>query len=817
MRGSSNPIFSSEGRFNTKKKRVDEYRKTLTENNVPESYRFNTTKEELCAEYVKKFTDQFLTINPKRKQLYMMAENECGIQKLVCSTLRPTEIQFTDLYDMHECAAYFAGFILFEPLQIPTEPPKILNSPAQTLRWHTGDSFDMAVLLCSFLLGNGYDAYVVNGYAPKYITLRDQSKTQCPLASSLLDTPSFESEANDEESVEKEEQAYKLPPTGAKESKFVSDQLERKRLEGLDTFVLWASDADNGQEGDTINDGIRRAHAWVLIRAGRREVREHTFLEPSTGRAYSTSNSPYLGIESVWNDRNIFMNTNVEKAVSMMDFELLTSAQWEYLFIPPQASVKGNQERHEEPGGDDGTAVVNDSNSSDVDPSLDPPPTWVQPLILDRPQYLLRYPPHGKRTVLYQRAKVDYYSKNSHPQAMVMRAVLYLDKARTIPKEVHEWFENRKDKMYKRVRHCLESKVSENYYPGNVGDVKQWVEYAGKRREIDFYVNARLDRLRRREEDIGKRVCEFYEGRTDRQTFRSIIISVDKADAGGRASYTLPGGGLASELYILKMTQSFSTDPAVPSGTDISKRVFYVTDGKVQTQYHFVEGRITRVTKSYNHQRGGGGGLPGQDDGGGVEDQTGLQEAAAVERECYLSVRRDYERTQELIKVRADFENNVVIERTVFEKALEKVDNASGPGGVGGDGFLGQDAKGVDYLTPYLRSAKDPGRLTREEAHDIKQACLEGLKARLVERMNIVQSSLNKENANLTRKQEQFQRSQREGDISTEEYEKYCTETMFRIAILEDRLRKHDDAALKKYAALSAKLESDPRLRVLRG
>lgn len=107
MRGYSNPIFSAEGRFNTKKKRIDEFRRSVIETNIPESYRFNTTKEELCAEYVRDFTEKFLAIHPRRKQLYMMAENECGVQKLVCTTLRPTEIQFTELYDMHECAAFF--------------------------------------------------------------------------------------------------------------------------------------------------------------------------------------------------------------------------------------------------------------------------------------------------------------------------------------------------------------------------------------------------------------------------------------------------------------------------------------------------------------------------------------------------------------------------------------------------------------------------------------------------------------------------------------------------------------------------------------
>ena len=54
------------------------------------------------------------------------------------------------------------------------------------------------------------------------------------------------------------------------------------------------------------------------------------------------------------------------------------------------------------------------------------------------------------------------------------------------------------------------------------------------------------------------------------------------------------------------------------------------------------------------------------------------------------------------------------------------------------------------------------------------------------------------------------------GDLSTEEYERYCTEAMFRIQILEQRLAAHEEAALKKFSELDIRLASDTRLKVLR-
>lgn len=44
-----------------------------------------------------------------------------------------------------------------------------------------GDSFDLAVALTSLLIGVGYNAYVVVGYAPDAVVFNDQSRTVCPL------------------------------------------------------------------------------------------------------------------------------------------------------------------------------------------------------------------------------------------------------------------------------------------------------------------------------------------------------------------------------------------------------------------------------------------------------------------------------------------------------------------------------------------------------------------------------------------------------------------------------------------------------------
>lgn len=51
-----------------------------------------------------------------------------------------------------------------------------------------------------------------------------------------------------------------------------------------------------------------RVHCWVLVLSGKREVPESFFIESLTGSAHPLNHPAYLGIESVWNDKNYWVN-----------------------------------------------------------------------------------------------------------------------------------------------------------------------------------------------------------------------------------------------------------------------------------------------------------------------------------------------------------------------------------------------------------------------------------------------------------------------------------------------------------------------------
>lgn len=148
-------------------------------------YTENTTKEELVLEHVLEFEKQFsLIYNPNRK-LLLSPVNECWVMKFICTSIRPTQLPYTELYEWDGCANFISNYLEYEELDVPDQLPDVIPSPANILTWQAGDSFDFSTVLCSLLCGSGYDAYCVYGAAPKYITTKDESLMDCPFSLAL--------------------------------------------------------------------------------------------------------------------------------------------------------------------------------------------------------------------------------------------------------------------------------------------------------------------------------------------------------------------------------------------------------------------------------------------------------------------------------------------------------------------------------------------------------------------------------------------------------------------------------------------------------
>ena len=74
-----------------------------------------------------------------------------------------------------------ANYITFEELDPPNKFPTIIPSPANVIQWQKGDSFDISIVLASFLIGVGYDAYCVYGRAPREVTIKNEALMDNPL------------------------------------------------------------------------------------------------------------------------------------------------------------------------------------------------------------------------------------------------------------------------------------------------------------------------------------------------------------------------------------------------------------------------------------------------------------------------------------------------------------------------------------------------------------------------------------------------------------------------------------------------------------
>jgi len=264
----------------------------------------NCSQEEEALEVAEDFRRQFIQLFPNRRPLLLFPANEAGIPKVLSTTLTPSLQPHDKLYTVEECATFVSDFLDYYPLDSPVKLPQMIPSSAAVIKLRAGDCFDFSVFLCSLLMGAGYDAYCVNGYAPKFITEVDQKNTMCP---EHVKFPRGKPAEGKNKSDEKDK-SYKLKVKREHDSKFLTNKqnkeeemaerlVERKKVK-IREAVKKPIDEHEGN----------RVHAWVLVKTGSRDVKESFFVEPTSGIIYPIKGSPYVGIESVWNDKNIWIN-----------------------------------------------------------------------------------------------------------------------------------------------------------------------------------------------------------------------------------------------------------------------------------------------------------------------------------------------------------------------------------------------------------------------------------------------------------------------------------------------------------------------------
>ena len=90
---------------------------------IPRTYFENTSKEELVNEHVLEYKNQFEIMYDAQRPLLLIPLNERGVKKFICTTIRPTKLPFTELYEWDKCAKFISDYLEYEELPNPLRFP----------------------------------------------------------------------------------------------------------------------------------------------------------------------------------------------------------------------------------------------------------------------------------------------------------------------------------------------------------------------------------------------------------------------------------------------------------------------------------------------------------------------------------------------------------------------------------------------------------------------------------------------------------------------------------------------------------------------
>jgi len=802
----------------------------------PNSYKENGVKEREILQIAENFRRQYIHLYRDRKPIYVTPLNECGVDKLVCMTLRPTLLPYIELHTWDGASDFVADYLNYEALDPPTELPTVLASPQTILRRQKGNSFDYSTLLCSLLLGAGYDAYVVSGYASREICNMDQSRETCPL---------LKGDGEVKETVERgQTKKYAVKPPKDLQSKFERRQKQKKidaekeKEEELKKEKLEKLAALEKPPPDPLH-GLR-VHSWIVVLAGKREVPETFFIDALSGLAYTTNDERFHGIESIWNHQNYWVNMqDCSSGCKELMWDLLDCTGWEYMFntTDRQLMLASFQEADNEESPPDET----DGGFRDLDeegvqsqrPTLqdddiivDMPPSWTENIVITPKDFEMRCPA-GKKVKLYKKAKLEKFAPYLMKDGLVSRLSVYSDSEMKALVETKEFYRHRADKLKERIVNNETGFCTENYYPGRSSALCEHVykvnsSAASSDRVMTFYHKARVDGLARREEHALE-MTEAFAERPDHLYYRHTLFNAKKNFA--------PSGppGMGSK-GISRIVERFHRNPDLGANDDVAEIVYNAIEDKISLTYHTEEERISASVREFQKP-------PGLEEKGVVTFTPDLHRTFQVDPtvrpkrnlelyEMLVDLLRKEETSKQAIR-QAEIETKELLEERMKEELVSELE-VSVYDTERNEKYrtlrrdlerkaveeeLRRHEMELDYLAPFLAQLGDPPTLTKMQASKLKSDCLADLKQRLIDKANLIQSRFERETAELQRKQQWYQQNQvsmlKEDE---DEYLSYCAEAMFRIHILELRLNRHREMAPHTYEALEKKLRNDPRL-----
>ncbi|EFB22235.1 hypothetical protein PANDA_000044, partial [Ailuropoda melanoleuca] len=792
---------------------------TIDISKLPLSYQSNTLKEEHLLEVADNFARQYSHLCPDRVPLFLHPLNECEVPKFVSTTIRPTLMPYPELYNWDSCAQFVSDFLSMVPLPDPLQPPSHLYSSTTVLKHQKGNCFDFSTLLCSMLIGAGYDAYCVNGYGSQDLCHMDLMRDVCPLT------------VKHKEVVKEEEKAppkkYAIKPPRDLSSRFEQEQETKKQeeLKGEEERQRKEEEQRLLEVEKAKTDALHglRVHSWVLVLSGKREVPENFYIDPFTARSYSTQDDHFLGIESLWNHKNYWVNMqDCWNGCKDLVFDLGDPVRWEYLLLGTDKAPLSVAEEEDDTMNDDD---VENLGKEDDDKSFDMPSSWVEQIEISPEAFETRCP-NGKKVIQYKRAKLEKWAPYLNSNGLVCRLTAYEDLECTMTLEIKEWFQNREDTL--QLRHINKSTglIIDYFKPGHPQALRVHA-YKSMQPEMDrvmeFYETARVDGLIKREE-TPKTMTEYYRGRSDFLSYRHV-------DFGDRVKKLALNSAESNPRPMVKITERFSRNPEKPADEDVAERVFLIPEERTQLRYHCRDDHITASKREFLRRT--------EVDSKGnkiimtpdmcinfeVEPMEHTKKLLSqyeammkLKNEEKLSRHQAWEselEVLEILKLREEEEGAHTLTISIYDtKRNEKSkEYREAMEHVMHEEHLRQVEAQLDYLAPFLAQLPPGEKLTHWQAMKVKDECLSDFKQRLIDKANLIQARFEKETQELQKQQQWYQENQ--VTLTAEDkawYLSYYSQAVFRMRILEQRLNRHRELAPLKYLALEEKLHKDPRL-----
>ncbi|CAF1082366.1 unnamed protein product [Adineta steineri] len=821
----------------------------------PESYRLNSKKEELILTFVENFRRQYYHIYRDRKSLFLNPFNECGIPKFVCTTIRPTILPYSDLTEWNLTANFIADHLNYDLLDPPYELPKTLSSPTKILTDQHGNCFDYANLLCSLLIGAGYDAYIVSGYATREICYMDTTRLPNPYIRKQQEEPVKQ--------LKSQCKKYGVKPLKTLTSEYDA-YMHQRHLNTIQEEKIKIQEEENQRIAEIerpISDPLYgvRIHAWILIRpGGRHEISEAFYIEPTTGYRKTADDTDYLGIESVWNHENLWVNMqDCSNGCQSLQFDLNDQARWECMFIHSNEKEKElthkrlsktlsnqidwfekmkfyfNNPLHLPVSNINATSYY--KNYSDkiksevykkyyhssipditikttIHKDINLPLSWVMPLDITPKNFQKRYPKSHK-IYYFKKTCVEKYAPYSKKDGIVLKISEFDDYNCKEFIYVTYHYEHRYDKLEIREHNIKMNTIKEKYRPGRNDHLKEYIYDFGPSydRIMIYYHKSRLDSLSKRHETTHE-LTDYFIDHDNFLTYRKVIFEIQLKKSTQRS--------------IISITEKFNRNPSLNSNEDIQELIFAIKDNKFIITYYRDINCITSSIRTYIKPSNWNDKAfifkwndnlheiyQANDDLKQMSKRDLYYEIIKLikeEEEAIKRVRtaeneiRDLQSRRQQEELSSDLEVSIYdIDRNekskIYKELLQqKTDEDKNR----------KNMNELDYLYPYIAAIGNPECINAQIAEQIRYNIELDFKNQSIYRANLIQSCYENEIKELLTKQQWYQNNH----ISkNDEFE--CEQAKFRLQILQDRLKEHEEFTRENYRQLEKNLNEDIRLK----